>query len=249
MANTSDAELSPTLAALKAANGGGRRRTKRLAPAGPECVIAYVRVSTEEQAASGLGLKSQEQAIREECERRGWTLCAIYSDEGVSGKISPEKRPGLAKAITALDHGEAKRLVTLKIDRISRKLAHLLVLADAATRAGWEIVTLSGTFDMSTAQGRAMASMLGAFAEIEAEMVSSRTSLALQVKKSQGFQLGKPSKVTDEARAKLAELRAEGLSWAKVAARMNELGIPSGSGEVAWRAPAALRLCPPEGAR
>jgi DNA invertase Pin-like site-specific DNA recombinase len=244
MATTADTSVSPTLAALAAARGAGRRRVRRLAPAAADCVIGYVRVSTEEQAASGLGLKAQETAIREECNRRGWRLCAIYSDEGVSGKVSPEDRPGLAKAITALDKGEASRLVVAKVDRISRKLAHLLVLADAATRAQWEIVTVSGTFDMSNAQGRAMASLLGAFAELEAEMISERTTAALAVRKAQGVQLGQPSKVTAEARAELARLRSNGLSWAKVADAMNAAGILSGSGKVAWSGATCRRLCP-----
>ena len=49
-------------------------------------VIAYLRVSTEEQADSGAGLAAQEAAIRAECERRGLPLLATHTDAGVSGK-------------------------------------------------------------------------------------------------------------------------------------------------------------------
>jgi DNA invertase Pin-like site-specific DNA recombinase len=129
-----------------------------------------------------------------------------------------------------------------KLDRVSRKLAHLLVLTEAATRAGWSIVTCSGTYDMTTAQGRLMASLLGAFAELEAEMISERTTAALQVKKAQGAKLGQPSKVSQEARCRLRELREQGLTWSQVAEQMRAEKIPSGCGESKWHAASAQRL-------
>jgi DNA invertase Pin-like site-specific DNA recombinase len=205
--------------------------------------VCYLRVSTEEQVASGLGLQAQEAAVREECARRGLELVAVYSDDGVSGTCPPDKREGLAQAITALDAGEAFVLVVAKIDRVSRRLAHLLVPTEAATRAGWGIVTCSGTFDMTTAQGRLLASLLGAFAELEAEMISERTTAALQVKRSMGIKLGRPSKVTEKARARLLELRSQGLSWTEVAQVMNKERIPSGSGKPQWHPYSAQRHC------
>jgi DNA invertase Pin-like site-specific DNA recombinase len=235
---------SPTLQALKAARGSGRRRVRRLAPADRECVIAYLRVSTEEQAASGLGLKAQEAAVREECERRGLQLCAIYSDDGVSGKTPPEARPALSRAITALDAGEASVLMVAKIDRLGRSFADLALLTPLAERAGWSIVALNCPLDMTTSTGKAMVRFMSVFASLEADMISERTTAALAVKKAKGVQLGHPSKVTDAARARLAELRSSGLSWPKVARTMNDARIPSGSGVPAWTAASAQRHCP-----
>jgi DNA invertase Pin-like site-specific DNA recombinase len=235
-------ELSPTLAALRASRGTTRRRRKVVRPGNR--VVASLRVSTEEQAACGLGLSAQEAAIRLECDRRGLALVGVFRDEGVSGSVPPDLRPGLSQAITALDAGEADILMVAKIDRVSRKLAHLLVLTEAATRAGWSIVTCSGTFDMTSPSGRLMASLLGAFAELEAEMISERTTAALQVKKAQGAKLGQPSKVPGEVRARLLELRTQGLTWDQVATAMNLAGIPSGSGKPRWHGATAQRLCP-----
>jgi DNA invertase Pin-like site-specific DNA recombinase len=203
-------------------------------------------VSTEEQAASGLGLKAQEEAIAAECHRRGVTLCAIYRDEGVSGTVPPDRRPGLSAAITALDAGEGQTLMVAKVDRLGRSFADLALLTPLAERAGWGIVALNSPLDSTTPSGAAMSRMMSVFAALERDLISERTTAALAVKKAMGVQLGQPSKVTAEARARLAELRAEGLTWTAIANTMNTAGIPSGSGVPAWTAASARRLCPPQ---
>jgi DNA invertase Pin-like site-specific DNA recombinase len=63
-------------------------------------IIAYVRVSTEEQAGSGAGLEAQRAAILAEAERRGWHIVDVIEDAGWSGKDL--KRPGIAAALDAL---------------------------------------------------------------------------------------------------------------------------------------------------
>jgi DNA invertase Pin-like site-specific DNA recombinase len=234
-------ESSPTLDAIRAARGAGKRRVRRVAS--PDCVVAYVRVSTDEQAASGLGLDAQRAAITDECERRGWDLCAVYADEGVSGSAPPDLRPALARAIRVLDAHEAGTLMVAKLDRLGRSLTDLLVLTSAAKRAGWSVVDVGGSFDMSTPQGEAMAQMMGAFAQLERSLIAERTKSALAVRRMQGVQLGRPSQVSAEARARLSELRREGKSWRLVAAAMNTEGWPSGSGRPAWQPATARRLC------
>lgn len=54
-------------------------------------VVGYIRVSTDEQASSGLGITAQRSAITDECERRGWELVEIVANSGVSDKsmVSP----------------------------------------------------------------------------------------------------------------------------------------------------------------
>lgn len=204
--------------------------------------VGYVRVSTEEQATSGLGIGAQEVALNEECDRRGWDLCRIFADKGASGSVPPDRRTGLTAAIEMLDRGDADTLVVAKIDRLGRSLLDLLVLTEAAERAGWSVVDVSGALDMSTPTGKLMAQVMGAFAQLERSLIADRTKAALAVRRSQGVQLGRPSKVSNEARARLSELRADGLSWQMVADMMNEEGWPSGSGRPAWHPATARRL-------
>lgn len=68
------------------------RRRKSTPPAG--LVVGYVRVSTDEQGRTRLGLEGQRAAIVAECERRGWQLVEVVEDVGYSGKDF--RRPGIA---------------------------------------------------------------------------------------------------------------------------------------------------------
>jgi DNA invertase Pin-like site-specific DNA recombinase len=78
-------------------------------------VVGYTRVSTDEQATSGLGLKAQRALIGAECERRGWELVQVFEDAGASGK-AVSGRPALAKALEAVRGGDASALVVAKLD-------------------------------------------------------------------------------------------------------------------------------------
>jgi DNA invertase Pin-like site-specific DNA recombinase len=151
----------------------------------------------------------------------------------------------LAAAITALDAGEASLLMVAKVDRLGRSFATLALLTPLAERAGWGIVALNCPLDTTTPQGALMAGLMALFAQLERDLISERTTGALAVKKAAGIQLGRPSRVTDAARARLSELRSSGLTWQAVASTMNAAGIPSGSGVPAWTAASAQRLCPP----
>jgi DNA invertase Pin-like site-specific DNA recombinase len=235
---------SPTLDALRAARGAGRRRNRKPVDVGQVKVVGSIRVSSEEQAVSGLGEAAQLAAITAECERRGWQLVAVYRDLGVSGRISPDRRPGLAAAIAALDAGQASVLMVAKVDRLARSIADLSLLSKLGERQGWNIVALNAPFDTTTPQGRMMRDMLGLFAELEAAMGSERMKAAAAVRRARGDQLGRPSQVPAAARARLRQLRDGGLSWPQVAEAMNAEGWTTSRGG-RWHAPQAQRLAAP----
>ena len=96
----------------------------------PNLMIGYVRVSTDEQADSGLGLAAQRAAVTTEAEKRGWTLVAVYED-AESGKSLD--RPGLAEALAAVEAGEAAGIVVAKLDRLSRSVERLRHLDGAGS--------------------------------------------------------------------------------------------------------------------
>ena len=69
-------------------------------------LVGYVRVSTEEQATEGVSLDAQRERLAAYALAHSAELLAIESDEGISGKVSPEKRPGLATALARIRGGQ-----------------------------------------------------------------------------------------------------------------------------------------------
>ncbi len=197
-------------------------------------VIGYIRVSTEEQADSGAGLKAQRVAILAEAERRGWLLVEVIEDAGYSGKDL--KRPGIIAALEALKHHKADTLVVAKLDRLSRSMLDFAALMQKATREHWGLVALDLGVDTSTPAGEAMANVLCTFAQFERRLISQRTRDALQVKKAEGVRLGRQSTLPQATRDRVRTLRGEGLSLRAVADRLNAESVATGQGAAKWYA-------------
>jgi DNA invertase Pin-like site-specific DNA recombinase len=138
-------------------------------------VVAYLRVSTAEQADSGAGLEAQRAAIHGEVERRGWMLVEVFEDAGASGK-SLNGRPGLGAALEAVESDRAEGLVVAKLDRLSRSLLDFAGLMDRSHRAGWALVALDLGVDTSTPAGEMMSNILATFAQFERKLIGQRTT-------------------------------------------------------------------------
>lgn len=108
-------------------------------------MIGYVRVSTEEQERSGLGIEAQTEAILAECDRRGWTV-EIMSDLGRSGK---QVNPELRRALDLLDAGQADGMIVAKLDRLARSVRHASAIIDDAIRREWALVVLDNALDLT----------------------------------------------------------------------------------------------------
>ena len=80
-------------------------------------VVTYLRVSTSEQALSGLGIDAQRATVADYAERKGLTILGEYCDEGISAK-SLKGRPAALAALTAVQTGKAAGLLVAKMDRL-----------------------------------------------------------------------------------------------------------------------------------
>ncbi len=219
----------------------GPRRSTTAATTKPVRAVLYSRVSTEEQVVSGLGLAAQRARTRTAAAARGWTVVAELADEGVSGKIPPAERPGLAEAVYLLCNGEADVLVVAKLDRLTRTTRHLLDVLDQAEKCRFGIVALDSDVDTTTAAGRLVATMVGAVAEWERRVIGERTKAALAVKKAQGARLGGPVTTPEPIRARVAELRAQGFSLSRITAALNSEGHRTQAGTT-WSKSGVQRL-------
>jgi len=209
------------------------RRRSRTAPAGT--AVAYVRVSTDEQVASGAGLEAQRAAITIEAQRRGWTIVEWHSDEGISGGKDVHQRPGLAASIAAVEQAAAGAILVAKSDRVARSLRTLLNVVDRVERAGGSVVSVDGTIDTSTAAGRFTTSVMGGVAELERALISDRTRAALAVKRAQGVRLGMPSMIPAEVVARIVSARDGGTSLRAIAAALTADGVPTARGGSKWQ--------------
>jgi DNA invertase Pin-like site-specific DNA recombinase len=201
-------------------------------------VVAYYRVSTARQGASGLGLQAQQVAVEELCGSRGWGIIAPPFIEIESGKRND--RPELLAAL-ARCRVTGATLVVAKLDRLSRNAAFLLTLQES----GVPFVAA----DMPDANNLTVG-IMALVAQQEREAISARTRAALAAAKARGQKLGNPNgaaalrrasngsaagvaavkKLADEHAAQLRpvieQIRARGVtSLAAVARALNEDGI------------------------
>jgi DNA invertase Pin-like site-specific DNA recombinase len=159
-------------------------------------VLAYLRVSTSEQADSRAGLEAQRAAILAEAKRRGWTEVGFIEDAGWSAKDM--KRPGLAQALAMLKGREADALVVSKMDRLSRSLLDFAAIMQRAQKEGWALLALDSPADLTTPTGEAMAGVLAVFAQLERRLIGERTRAALAQRRAAGVRLGRRRAVTPE---------------------------------------------------
>lgn len=207
------------------------RKPKLTAPA--ETAVGYIRVSTAEQAASGLGLDAQRAAIEAACTAHGWDLLAVHVDAGVSGK-SFRGRPGMAAALADVEAGRAARLVVAKLDRATRSIVDAGTLLERAKKRGWVFVALDLGVDTSTAAGELVANVMASVAQWERRVISDRTKAALGAKKAQGARLGRPAQLDDEVVARIVRERQEGAGWSAIARALNADGVPTAHGGAQW---------------
>lgn len=149
--------------------------------------IAYYRVSTEKQGASGLGLEAQRDAVINHIKPEN-----IFKEftEIESGR--KKDRPILLQAIQLCKEHEAT-LVIAKLDRLARNVVFVSTLLES----GIKFVCC----DMPTANELTI-HIYSAIAQDEAKRISQRTKEALAIKKAQGHKLGNPQNLTEEARLK-----------------------------------------------
>lgn len=167
-------------------------------------LIGYARVSTVGQNDVG-----QIEALRAAgCER-------IYTDKASGASTA---RPLLREALDQLRTGDT--LVVWRLDRLGRSLPHLVdVLADLDGR-GVQFRSLSEGMDTSTAAGRLLFHVAGAFAQFERDSIRERTMLGQAAARAAGRHGGRKSQVTAAKRRRAERLLGERMSVREIAAQL-----------------------------
>ena len=195
-------------------------------------VAIYLRVSTEEQGKSGLGIEAQLELCKSVCEGYGYEIIGVYSELGVSGKIQPLARPQFQLAVDAAKKVGAKIMVA-KLDRLSRNLHQATGFLDGIYDCPEILIAENPGASMLELRLKAL------IAQEERDMISNRTKAALAVRKSQGAELGKAGRAsattkaratTEEAIARAKQLLAQNYGYQKIAEVLNDEGYQTSRG-------------------
>jgi DNA invertase Pin-like site-specific DNA recombinase len=203
--------------------------------------VSYIRVSTQRQGRSGLGLEAQQSAIARFCDAEGFGVHAAFIEvETAKGADALDRRPELAAALNAARKIKGPVIVA-KLDRLSRDVAFIAGLM--AQRVPFVVCDLGPNADPF------MLHIYAALAEQERRMISTRTKAALVQAKARGKTLGnaKQAQANADFAAEFAEsLRPTiapiiNLSSRRIATILNDRGIATPHGSK-WQSQTVLRL-------
>ncbi len=208
-----------------------RRRAHPEAPSGT--VVTYLRVSTSEQALSGLGIDAQRATVADYAERKGLTIVGEHCDEGISAK-SLKGRPAACAALEAVRIGKAAGLLVAKMDRLSRSVVDGAGLMEQAGREGWALHFADLDIDTSTPAGEMAANIIISGSQYERRLISQRTRDALAAKRARGERLGAAPALPLDVTRRIIRERAEGRTFQAIADDLMADGIPTARGKRRW---------------
>ncbi len=213
--------------------------------------ISYLRVSTDRQGKSGLGLEAQRKQVNDFITSCGGILESEFI-EIESGKKND--RPELCKAIRQ-SQLTGYKLIIAKLDRLSRSLHYITSLAES--KIDFVVCDLPGCDQFTI-------NLYGALAQREREMISQRTKSALQAAKLRGKTLGNPMNLDEVAAAKgrmlgvaarinkadefagkvipiIVDYQQQGFSLNQIAKELNKKGVLTARGKSGAWTPTAVK--------
>jgi DNA invertase Pin-like site-specific DNA recombinase len=208
----------------------------------PTPIVAYIRVSTDKQGKSGLGLGAQRDAIERFAAAEGLDVVGEFIEvETGKGADALDKRPQLAGALRKAKQIKAP-IVVSKLDRLSRDVHFISGLM--TKRVPFIVAALGKNVDPF------MLHIYAALAEKERSMISERTRDALAKAKQRGVVLGNPNvgkMNTEAAAARDAKLRPIlealwELPYREIAQELTNRDIPTPRGGDLWNAMTVMRV-------
>lgn len=150
-------------------------------------VGAYVRVSTDAQAEEGYSIEIQRERLTAYAKGvMGAKEFTLYVDDGYSG--ASLDRPRMTDLIADVKGGNLDCVVVYKLDRLSRSQKDTLYLIEDIFLAhNTAFISVSESFDTSTAFGRAVVGILSVFAQLERENIYDRTRSGMLKRVQAGY--------------------------------------------------------------
>lgn len=173
----------------------------------------YARVSTSDQ-----NCEMQLRDLRGMASQRGLEIVKEFIDAGQSG--AKRTRPALDEMLRDAKRGKFRVLLVWRLDRLGRSLGHLVQLLEDFRVSNVELVSYSEGLDFSSATGKLMYQIIGAFAEFEREAIRERVRAGVATARAKGKILGRPR--NNASGDQIQALLAAGKTTAEIS---QELGI------------------------
>jgi putative DNA-invertase from lambdoid prophage Rac len=171
-------------------------------------IFAYCRVSTADQ--------HTDNQVRE-IAAAGFTVDPKRTiTESISGSVAAAERPGFAKLLDRLEHGDV--LIVTKLDRLGRNAMDVRATVDRLAADGVRVHCLAlGGVDLTSAAGKMTMGVITAVAEFERDLLIERTQAGLARAKAEGKVMGRPAAMTEEQQAEALQRLAAGESVSQLA--------------------------------
>lgn len=153
----------------------------------------YLRVSTTDQTTL-----NQEIELKRYCKNNNIEIYKIYKEEGISG--AKTSRPQLDLMLQDMRNRLFDAIIVWKLDRLGRSTQHLLQLLEEFRNKNVRLICTDMDIDTETAQGKFFFTIVGAFAELEREMITERIKAGLRRRKKQGKPLGRKKGSRDKSK-------------------------------------------------
>ncbi len=197
----------------------------------PTSAVAYLRVSTNEQADSQLGLKAQKESIQNFAKSQGLRIRKYYTDAGISGAKGVQQRPALSEMLSDLKPNTV--VIVHKLDRLSRDTFLNLWIEKECGKVSCQILSASGEGNGDSATDRLLRGIISNFAMFERELISQRTKQAMAKlnkpvgRPPYGFRYDSMGRLIKHSKEygnfeRIVELHKElGNQWSKISNAMN----------------------------
>ena len=183
-------------------------------------IVAYIRVSTELQSYEG-----QQFQIENWCRKRGWEIDR-WVQEKASGTVGLQKRT-LGQLLRRMKKGDV--LVCTELSRLGRNMMMVMSILNNCSQRGIQLYSIKDNFELADSlNAKIIAFAFSLAAEIERNLISSRTREALAARKQAGIKLGRPfgpSKEREAFEARREEILKAREKGVTISSLAKELGI------------------------
>lgn len=220
-------------------------------------LLAYIRVSTDDQAENGHSLAQQLPRLQAYCVAHGHVLAGSFADEGVSASVPLARRPGGKALLAALKAGEGEGVVVVRLDRLFRSaLDGLRFFHETAPRQAFAVHSVTELIDTSTPAGKLNLTIQLGAAEYERDMAVARATDNSRGLRKAGRVFGHvpfgcvaldgrlyrhPENWA--ARQRIVSLQSQGYSLATIKRVLHDEGIASPTGEPWWPKSTLSAIC------